>query len=173
MLRSPDPADIGVSLTHRQLLAEVTRAANMFRRLGLTPDHGVAAFLAPTLPEMPALLLGAQVAGVASSLNYLLTRDAIFDLLNAEQATILVIPARASRRDVLVEGAGVFEQVPSLEHVIVIGGGGGRRAGFVDLDEAIGGEASDALDFEPSADRDTSARCSTPAARPAARSWCG
>ena len=36
VLRSPDPADVGISLTHRQLLAEITRAANMFRALGVS-----------------------------------------------------------------------------------------------------------------------------------------
>ena len=34
VLRSPDPGDVGVSLTHRELLADVTRAANMFHRPG-------------------------------------------------------------------------------------------------------------------------------------------
>src|SRR5690606_4869669 len=88
VLRSPDPADVGVSLTHAGLLGEITRAANLFRALGLETGKGVAAFLAPTLPELPTLLLGAQVAGVASTLNYLLSRDAIVDLLNAEKATL-------------------------------------------------------------------------------------
>src|SRR5690606_9982614 len=72
VLRSPDPDDVGIALTHRELLGEITRAANMFRALGLGPGKGVAAFLTPTLPELPALLLGAQVAGVASAVNYLL-----------------------------------------------------------------------------------------------------
>ncbi len=59
VLRSPDPAHVGVSLTHRQLLGEITRAANLFASLGLAPGNGVAAFLSPTLPELPALLIGA------------------------------------------------------------------------------------------------------------------
>ena len=155
VLRSPDPSDVGASLTHRQLLAEITRAANMFHALGLRPGQGVAAFLAPTLPSLPPLLLGAQVAGIASSLNYLLTQDAIFDLLNAQQATILVIPSRDLDETCWSKAAGVFDHVSSLRHVIVIGGDGEGRAGHVGLAEAIGGSSSDALDFEPSTDRDT------------------
>ena len=92
------------SLTHRQLLAEITRAANMFHALGAAPARASRPSWRRHCRELPALLLGAQVAGVASSLNYLLTRDAIFDLLNAEQATILVMPVAGSRRDLLVEG---------------------------------------------------------------------
>ena len=44
---------------------------------------------------MQVALLGAQVAGVASSINYLLTADAVADLLIAENAEVLVIPSAA------------------------------------------------------------------------------
>lgn len=155
VLRSPDPADVGVSLTHRELLVEITRAANMFHGLGLGQDCGVAAFLSPTLPELPALLLGAQVAGTASSLNYLLTRDAIVDLLDAQQATILVIPSRELDETCWSKAEDVFDHVPTLTQVIVIGGGGEGRTGYRGLEDALGACRADALDFRPSADRDT------------------
>ena len=46
VLRSGDPGDVGAQFTHAELLAEITRAANMFHGLGLRPGRGVAAFLA-------------------------------------------------------------------------------------------------------------------------------
>ncbi len=154
-LRSPDPADIGVALTHGELLGEVTRAANLFRGLGLAPRSGVAAFLAPTLPEVPALLLGAQVAGVASSINYLLSRDAIIDLLAAEGASVLVVPARELDETCWAKAEGVLGEVPTLEEVIVIGGSGELPAGYRRLEPLLDGCRTDRLDFEPEADRDT------------------
>src|SRR3954469_15350714 len=45
VLRSENPDDVGVALTHRELLGEITRAANLFRALGITPSAGVVAFL--------------------------------------------------------------------------------------------------------------------------------
>jgi acyl-CoA synthetase (AMP-forming)/AMP-acid ligase II/enoyl-CoA hydratase/carnithine racemase len=155
VLRSPDPTDIGVALTHRQLLGEITRAANMFRALGIAPGNGVVAFLSPTLPEVPALLLGAQVAGVASSLNYLLSRDAIIDLLNAERATILVLPDRALDETCWTKAEGVLAHVPTLNQILVIGGDGEGRAGYRDIREVLAAHRADGLDFEPSADRGT------------------
>lgn len=155
VLRSPDPGDVGVSLTHTELLAEITRAANMFRALGLSPGQGVAAFLTPTLPELPALLLGAQVAGVASSLNYLLNQEAIFDLLNAEQATILVVPAAELDETCWAKAVGVFDHVPSLRHVVVIGGKQPLGSGYFALDDAIDDCRSDVLDFVPLSDRNS------------------
>ncbi len=154
VLRSPEPADVGVSLTHRELLFEATRAANMFRALGLTPEKGVAAFLTPTVPELPALLLGAQVAGVASSLNYLLGHEAIFDLLNAEEATLLLIPSQERDETCWSKAIGVFERVPTLQRVIVIGGAV-PGAGFISLDDALRGHGGEKLAFDPAEDRNT------------------
>lgn len=154
-LRSPDPADIGVTLTHRELLGEVTRAANLFRGLGLRPGKGVAAFLAPTLPEVPALLLGAQVAGVASSINYLLSRDAIVDLLAAEGASVLVVPARELDETCWAKAEGILGEVPTLKQVIVVGGRGELPAGHRRPEPLLKECRADRLDFEPTRDRDT------------------
>lgn len=155
VLRSPDPGDVGVSLSHAELLAEVTRAANMFRALGLAPGRGVAAFLAPTLPELPVLLLGAQVAGVASALNYLLSAEAIADLLRAEGATLLVVPAAGLDRACWDKAQGLIAAVPSLREVLVIGADGPLPPGFRALEDALAGHAGGALDFAATTDRNT------------------
>ncbi len=153
VLGSGGLSDIGISLTHKALLSKVTRAANMFHRLGIEPGRGVVAFLAPTLPSLWPLLLGAQVAGTASTLNYLLSEPAILDLLNAQEATVLVVPAASLDETCWAKAASVFDRVPTLRTVIVIGGAE-RASGFVPLEEAIAGCRSDALEFQPLADRD-------------------
>lgn len=154
VLRSPDPADVGVSLTHRDLLGAVTRAANLFRALGIAPGHGVAAFLSPTVPELFPLLFGAQVAGVASTLNHLLSREAIVDLLAAEKATLLVVPARELDAACFGKAQGILAAVPTLARVLVIGGSGELPQGWERLDDALAAQRADALDFAPTEDRD-------------------
>ncbi|MEC7256519.1 MAG: AMP-binding protein, partial [Pseudomonadota bacterium] len=155
VLRTPDPADVGLSLTHADLLAEVTRAANMFRALGLAPGQGVAAFLSPTLPEFPALLLGAQVAGVASTINYLLSAEAVADLLNAEAATILVIPAAHLDQMCWEKAQRLADQVPSLRHILVIGADGPLPHPMQPLGPLLADHGAKALDFDVTATRDT------------------
>ncbi|HVZ43496.1 MAG TPA: AMP-binding protein [Ramlibacter sp.] len=161
VLRSEDPRDVGVSLTHAGLLREITRSANMFRFLGIAPDAGAVAFLAPTLPQLPALLLGAQVAGVASTLNYLLGVDALADLLNAQRATVLVVPGRSLDEACWLKAQALPSRVESLRRVLVIGAdtgagvGAGVGAGEADVDAALSGHRADALDFEPTSDRHT------------------
>lgn len=154
VLGSEDPDDVTVALTHREMLFKVTQAANMFHRLGLASGNDVAAFLTPTLAELPPLLWGAQVAGAASSINYLLSQEAIFDLLNAEKASLLVIPARHIDEMCWTKALGALDAVPSLRQVIVIGGETERQKGFVTLEDAIAGCTGDVLSFEPATDRD-------------------
>lgn len=150
VLRSEKPDDVGVSLTHRELLAEMTRCANLFRALGITPYRGgVVAFLAPTLPQLPTLLLGAQVAGVASTLNYLLNTDALADLLDAQQASVLVTADATLDETCWTKAQALIERVASLRQLLVIG----RAAGRLCVDEALSNHRADALDFEPAADR--------------------
>ena len=155
VLRSPDPSDVAATLTHRELFEHVTRAANMFRSLGIGPEQGVAAFLAPTLPEFPALFFGAQVAGGAATLNYLLSREGIFDLLNAQGATVLVIASEELDETCWSRASGVFDHVPTLERVLVIGGQGADQDGYVALDDILPNHPGDRLAFAPEADRDT------------------
>jgi acyl-CoA synthetase (AMP-forming)/AMP-acid ligase II/enoyl-CoA hydratase/carnithine racemase len=154
VLRSSDPNDVGVSLTHAELLQSVTEAANLFRGLGLAPGQGVAAFLTPTLPELPTLLLGAQVAGVASTLNYLLSPEAIVDLLIAESATILVIPAPHLDQTCWDKAQDLRQKVPTLQHVLVIGGTELPNE-FTALSQALMPWDGKALDFTPTSDPNT------------------
>ena len=75
---------------------------------------------------------------MASSLNYLLSREAILDLLNAEQATILVVPAPHLDAACWSKATGAFDHVPSLKQVVVMGGS--QVPDFVDLHEVLSGE---------------------------------
>ncbi len=149
VLRSANADDVGMSLTHRELLREITRAANLFHALAITP-HGdgngsVVAFLSPTLPQLPTLLLGAQVAGVASTLNYLLSADALADLLNAQRASALVFPDPTLDETCWAKAQALLDRVASLRQVLVIGEAAGHRS----VDQALRGHRADTLDFEP------------------------
>jgi fatty-acyl-CoA synthase len=76
-------------ISYRALLADIHRAANLFRSLGVGPDDAVA-LLAPNLPEAHAVLWGAQLAGRVCPINYLLQPDHIAALLKASNAKLLV-----------------------------------------------------------------------------------
>lgn len=150
VLSDGDP-DKAVTYTHLAFRCEVARAANMFRSLlGAGSDAGTVAFLCTILPQIPAALLGAQVAGVASSINYLLSEDATADLLAAVNAAVLVVPSEAEHPELWKKANAVIARLPSIRTVLVAGGGescGQHRSLTAEL-----AKQSDALAFAPSVD---------------------
>ncbi len=85
--------------SYRALLAEVTRAANMFTRLGVGPTD-VVAYVLPNLPETHFTLWGAEAAGTALAVNPLLDADAIAEILRAAKAKVLVTLAPFPTTDI-------------------------------------------------------------------------
>ena len=122
VMKTGDIDEAAAQLSHRELLGRLSQAANLFRSLGVTAESGAVAFLCPALAQIPPALLGAQVAGVASSINYLLSADAVADLLVAENAEVLVIPSEADDPAIWQKAKTVIERVPSLRFVLVVGG---------------------------------------------------
>lgn len=141
-----------VSLTHRELLSAISRAANLFRSYGVEPGSGTVAILSPIFPQIPAALLGAQVAGVASSINHLLNEDAIADLLLAQGASVLIVPSEKNDPAIWKKANNVIERVGSLQKILIVGEGGGFGNRFGSYDEAISSQP-DELGFDPGADR--------------------
>ena len=152
VLADGDPGN-AVRYTHAELRREIARAANMFRTsFGVTPNSGTIAFLCTALPQIPAALLGAQVAGVASSINYLLSEDAIADLLAAENASVLVVPSEDQDASLWKKANSVVERLPSIESVLVAGGNEGLRGKYRCLGAELAAQ-SDELAFPLATDR--------------------
>ncbi|MGB6251642.1 MAG: AMP-binding protein, partial [Bradyrhizobium sp.] len=142
-----------VGLSHRELLADISRAANLFRSYGITPGGPTVAFLCPILPRVFPALLGAQVAGVASSINFLLSETAIADLLEAQGASVLVIPSESADAAIWQKAKNVATRLGSLRKILVMGDSHGLADRFINFDAAIAARRN-SLEFEPSIDRD-------------------
>ena len=152
VLPTGDPEESGVTLTHKELLSEVTRSANLFQSLGISLDSGIVAFLCPALPQIMPALIGAQIAGVASSINFLLNTDAIIALLTAEKATVLVIPSEKDDPALWEKANAVVDYVPSIENILVIGGKSDPKRKMIGFDESLLAQR-DTLDFPIKGDR--------------------
>ena len=63
-------------LSHADLVRDVTRAANAFRRLGVERKD-VVAFVLPNLPETHFVIWGGEAAGIVFAINPLLEPDQI------------------------------------------------------------------------------------------------
>ncbi len=142
-----------VSRTHRELLADISQAANLFRSFGITPGGPTIAFLCPILPQVFPALLGAQVAGVASSINFMLSETAIADLLEAQGARVLVIPSESADAAIWQKAKNVATRMSSLRTILIMGESHDLEDRFVSFDELIAAQRN-SLDFEPSIDRE-------------------
>ena len=140
------------TISHRDLYKKVIRAANLFH--SLAPEGGTVAFLGPTVEGMMEALLGAQTAGVAGTVNYLLSADVIADLLVAENATVLVLSPPDVDAAIWQKAQAVIERAPSLKKVVVLGKTVSTEPSMIEFDEAAGEHSEDTLAFETRASRE-------------------
>ena len=165
---SREPGD--ATLTHRQLRAEIARAANLFRLHGINESGGTVAFLCPILPQLFPALLGAQIAGVASSINYLLNEDAIADLPEAQELPQLSwwsLP-EAADRTIWTKAVNVASAASvSLKTIFVIGANDRLIGGADELRRRGRDHARHPGLPAIAGSRHWSARCSIPVGRPA------
>jgi len=125
-----------VRITYAQLLAQVHRAANLLRRLGVGPEDAVA-ILAPNIPSTHYALWGAQLAGRACPINFMLQPEHVAALLDASGAKVVVALGPNSGLDVW----SAVQKVPGLARRAVL------RIG--DSFEAALAQESDTLAFDP------------------------
>jgi fatty-acyl-CoA synthase len=102
-------ASPAIRISYAQLLANIHQAANLFRRLGVGPDDAVA-ILAPNIPSTQYALWGAQLAGRACPINFMLQPDHIGALLDASGAKVVVAFGPHPELDVW----SAAQQVPGL-----------------------------------------------------------
>lgn len=145
ILPSASPDAVAATYSHGELFAEITRAANMLGRLGVRRG-GVVTLLTRTHARVPALIWGAQTAGVASCVNYLLAADVIAALLEAEGARVLVCPGPALDAELWGRACEVAALAPGIEAVLVMGGlPAGMDGRFHDADALMDAQPHDRL----------------------------
>jgi fatty-acyl-CoA synthase len=129
-------------VSYLELLANIHRAANLFRRLGVGPDDSVA-ILGPNIPSTHYALWGAQVAGRACPINFMLQPDHIGALLDASGAKVVVALGPDAELDVW---SGALK-VPGIDQRIVLAMDttGARKDSF----EAALRMERDVLEFDP------------------------
>ncbi|MFV9457890.1 acyl-CoA synthetase [Rhodococcus sp. NM-2] len=133
-------------ITHRQVLHRITQAANLFHSLGVRGEDVVSILTANT-PEPQFALWGAQTAGIANPLNWMLEPELLGELIAAAGSTILVSFGGDATTDVWPKIAAILAHAPTVDTVIRAGGsrsgpvpGGVRFLELVDeLDQHPGG----------------------------------
>ncbi|CRL51845.1 acyl-CoA synthetase [Pseudomonas sp. URMO17WK12:I11] len=104
---------------YAQLFGDITRAANAFHDLGITPGE-VIAFILPNLPETHFTLWGGEATGIVMAINPLLEAKQMAGLLNAAKVSVVVTLAPTAGSDLWPKLASQLDQLPTVNAVVWI-----------------------------------------------------
>lgn len=107
-------------VSYSTLFEEVSRTANMFRSMGVQRKD-VVAYMLPSFIETQYVLWGAETAGIACPINFLLQPEHIAELLRAANAKVLVACGPVPGSDIWQKALQVRSLVPDLVLVKVLG----------------------------------------------------
>ncbi|MBX3655724.1 MAG: acyl-CoA synthetase [Ramlibacter sp.] len=143
-------------VSYAELASQVRRAANLFRSLGVGPDDAVA-ILAPNIPETQFALWGAQLAGRACPINYLLQPEHIAALLAASGARVVVALGPNAELDLwpTVQKVQALHPLPLLQIAVQDGATAPQTPVFQELLA----RQPEALAFDPQLTPDRVAAC--------------
>jgi fatty-acyl-CoA synthase len=156
MLMTGAPDEQPRRVNYAQLLGLVRRSANLFHSLG-GPRPGVA-YMLPSLIETHATLWGAETAGYAVPINFLLQVEHIAALLEASGSRILVALGPHPVLDIWQKALALQERLPGLTLIRVASPGTLAVEGVIDFHTALAAQPDDHLVFgEPGKDDDVAA----------------
>ena len=154
-VQDADAPERTLSWTYRAFIAEVQRTANLFRALA-GGDEPRVAILLPAIPQACFALWGAEVAGVACPINYLLDSAHVAGLVHAAGANILVALGPNAELAIWPRVADLQAQCPGLRQVLaVVVDGGQPPEGALCFDTARAAQPGDALHFDRAVQADT------------------
>ncbi len=164
------PKDKAVTLDWAELAAEVTRAANLFRRLGVGPDDTVA-YVLPNGIEAPLTLLAGATAGIVNPVNPMLAPEHMAAILRDTRAKVVVTLAPFPKTDLAQRVAEAVALAPGIETVLQVDlarylapplawvvplirpkAKAGHKAQVLDFARAVARERGDALEFSETLD---------------------
>jgi fatty-acyl-CoA synthase len=125
---SADRLDEAHVWTYAELVADVTRAANVFAALGVAADRPVA-YVLPNLPETHFAIWGGEAAGAALAVNPMLEPRQVADIMRFARASILVTLAPALNPKAW---SGLADELAALPDLSAIA--------FVDMADYLAGE---------------------------------
>jgi fatty-acyl-CoA synthase len=152
MVLTGDRAERPRSISYRDLLDGITRSANYFHDLA-GPAPGVAVML-PHLFETHFALWGAETAGYAVPINFLLQPDHLVHLLRVSGAKILVTLGPHPQFDIWAKALAVSKQLPNLRLVQVSVTEAALEPGVSSFSSALAAQNGSGLSFPHQRDSD-------------------
>ena len=140
-----DSYDQPMQVTYRELMANITRTANLFNDLGVGP-RDVISYLLPNLPHTHYVLWGGEAAGIVNPINPLLEPSTIAEICQAAGTKVLVALAEFPESDIWQKVEAIRNDLPNLKAIIRVMGPGDEKEGIYGYDEIVGDYNGEKLD---------------------------
>jgi fatty-acyl-CoA synthase len=140
-----DSYDQPMQVTYRDLIANITRTANLFQDLGVGP-HDVISYLLPNLPHTHYVLWGGEASGIVNPINPLLEPSTIAEICQAAGTKVLVALAEFPESDIWEKVMKIRKNLPNLKAIIRVMGPGDEKEGIYGYDDVIGRYNGEKLD---------------------------
>jgi fatty-acyl-CoA synthase len=142
-----------VRVRYADLVAQITRTANLFHDLGIRPGK-VISYLLPNLPQTHFVLWGGEAAGIVNAINPLLEPSTIRDICQRAGTEVLVALGEAPGSDIWEKALAVRKDLPKLRAIIRVMGPSDEKDGIYGYDEIVLRYNAEVLDskrqFDPS-----------------------
>ena len=145
MLMSGEKNEQPRRITYNELNKSIKRAANLFSTLADTAP-GVA-YMLPSLIETHITLWGAETAGYAVPINFLLNSESIAELIKASKANILVALGPHPKLDIWEKALEVRKKIPNLKLIRVSPPIDTSQKDIIDFNTALKSQPDDHLIF--------------------------
>mgnify|MGYP003583626792 FL=1 len=119
-----------IGMTFKEVFDRITQTANLFHALGVRSED-VISLMIPNIPESQFALWGAQAAGIANPINWMLEPAAIVNLLKAAGTKVLVAYGGDASIDIWDKVLQIQMLMPQLQTLVRLGG---DRSGKVPSD---------------------------------------
>jgi len=137
-------------VSYGEFKRRIVQAANLFHGLGVGADDSVSMLL-PILPEVYFAMFGAQAAGIANPINFLLEPKHLAGLLREAKCRVLLGPDPSVFPGVWDKIEAVRHAVPTLAAVLRVGGPAQRpEIDALHFESELDKQPDDALRFKRS-----------------------
>ena len=140
------PDEVTESWSYAQLDQKANRYANVFRRLGVSPQD-VVLYLLPTSPSMYAVMLGAMRAGIGCCINWMLKPAQLLDLIKSSRAKVIVAMGPTPDFDIWERLESLRDQIPAGVHIVSARALPQSQAAGDDIDVIEPSASSSGLEF--------------------------
>ena len=125
-----------MQVTYRELMAQITRTANLFHDLGIGATD-VVSYLLPNAPHTHYILWGGEAAGIVNPINPMLEAETIRDICQAAGTKVLVALAEVEGSDIWQKVVRIRDELPDLKAIVRVFGPSEEKEGILGFDEVL------------------------------------